>query len=77
MKKLFFNVAVPVTAALVLLNVCKLIEITIDCPVCNKPTYRENILERIASGFETNFIHQHCVKDLKYKKGNVDDSVSN
>jgi len=76
-RKMFFNAAVFLTACLIVLNVCKLIELTIYCHVCGQPTYSENILERIACGFKSNFIHQNCAQELKYERKNRDASFSN
>jgi hypothetical protein len=72
----FIRFTVFATVVLIGLNICKLIEIEIDCVVCGKPTYRENVLCRFASRFNTNFMHDYCAKDLKFYWDGIDDGVS-
>lgn len=76
MKKLFLWIVVVVTCCLIVLNVCKLIEMKIACVVCGKPTYQENLFCRFASNFDKNFMHDYCARHYKFSQGKFNGNLS-
>ncbi len=42
------------------------VKFNLPCVVCGKPTISENILCRIATGFDDMMMHQDCVYDYQY-----------